>query len=105
MVDPVAFQLIGFDRATERFRYAVNPSFGQPVAMKLGVLDPFRVVLRVRASLGPSPAVQLLDRIRPPGPAPARGGAAGGAPRPDPEARGLAPVASARSNALLEGYP
>lgn len=53
---------VGFDAATQRFKYQVNPRFGETRPRYGLPLDPFRVTLDVKIDLGVSTDQQILDR-------------------------------------------
>jgi hypothetical protein len=55
----------GFDADARRFRYDVNPRFGD--ARHAGVRAPFRVTLEARVELGRVETRQLLDQTMAPG--------------------------------------
>jgi hypothetical protein len=50
--DPVLYTVRGFDPATNRFLYAVNPRFGSTRASETTLRAPFRISLDVRVELG-----------------------------------------------------
>ena len=50
--DPVLYTVRGFDPATNRFQYVVNPRFGSTRASETALRAPFRVSLDVRLELG-----------------------------------------------------
>lgn len=54
--DPVLLRVAGFDAASRRFRYQVNPSFGRDGVSRV----PFSVRLQARVTLGADPATQAL---------------------------------------------
>jgi hypothetical protein len=64
--DPVLYQVRGFDPAAGRFRYAVNPRFGDTRPAATALRAPFRLTLDVRLDLGrPLPEQQLDKWLRP----------------------------------------
>jgi hypothetical protein len=63
--DPVLYAVRGFDPATRRFRYEVNPRFGDPRAATLPA--PFRVSIDVRIDVAPGQTQQQLARWLDPG--------------------------------------
>ncbi len=71
--DPVLYNVRGFDPATQRFRYEVNPRFGDTRPSATTVRAPFRVTLDVSIDLGKSMDAQQIERNLSPG----RGGHGG----------------------------
>jgi hypothetical protein len=72
-VDPALLYVRGFDAATQRYRYAVNPDFGSNRIARTLARVPFGVTLDLRVNLSPDPvAQQLAELLRPT----ARGGRA-----------------------------
>lgn len=65
--DQTLLRVVGFDPTATRFRYAVNPRFGdtRPTANLNGA--PFRVILDIRLDLGRPSDEQILDRSLQPG--------------------------------------
>jgi len=64
--DPTLYYVRGFDPATRRFRYEVNPRFGATSAAAGLVREPFRLTLDVSLNLGPSlPGQQVRLMLRP----------------------------------------
>jgi hypothetical protein len=65
--NPTLLYVRGFDAATQRFKYEVNPRFGATSPRTTSVLSPFRVTLDVRLDLGRSVEAQQVDiNLRPP---------------------------------------
>lgn len=75
--DPVLLAVRGFDPATRRFAYDVNPRFGATDPRLSTFRAPFRVTINVNVAFGASLSQQQLDRALRPG----RKGLPG--PRPD----------------------
>lgn len=71
--DPVLYRVAGFDAAAQRFRYEVNPRFGDTRPQATTVRAPFRLTLDVSLDLGRPVPEQQLDRWLQPG----RGGRPG----------------------------
>jgi len=65
--DPVLYAVRGFDPSTRRFRYEVNPRFGDTRAATTLQRAPFRVTIDVRVDIAPPHAQQQLDRWLQPG--------------------------------------
>ncbi|HEY7898855.1 MAG TPA: carboxypeptidase-like regulatory domain-containing protein [Gemmatimonadaceae bacterium] len=65
--DPVLYIPTGFDPATARFKYAVNPRFGDTRPTNTLLRAPFRVTLDISLTLGRSLDQQQLDRWIMPG--------------------------------------
>ena len=65
--DPVLYSPRGFDAASQRFRYDLNPRFGDTRVAATGLRAPFRVTLDVHVDISPSNARQQLDRWLQPG--------------------------------------
>lgn len=65
--DPVLYQVRGFDPAAGRFRYAVNPRFGDTRPAATVLRAPFRLTLDVRLDLGRPLPEQQLDKWLKPG--------------------------------------
>jgi hypothetical protein len=60
--DPVLYNVRGFDSATNRFRYEVNPRFGNTQPANSVIRDPFRLTLDVSMNVGPAVQMQQLER-------------------------------------------
>jgi hypothetical protein len=60
--DPVLYHVRGFDSTSRRFRYEVNPRFGDTRPGATTLRAPFRVTLDVSLDIGRPPAEQQLDR-------------------------------------------
>jgi hypothetical protein len=58
--DPVLLNVRGFDATTRRFDYSANANFANARNTQRAPLDPFRITLNVRASLGVDPDKQVL---------------------------------------------
>jgi len=67
MPDPILYQVRGFDAATSRFEYQVNPRFGDTRPWNNASRSPFRVSLDARLDLSTRTEVQQLDRFLRPG--------------------------------------
>ena len=65
--DPVLYRVTGFDHASGRFRYEVNPRFGSTSPSRTTLRAPFRVTLDVSLNIGRPLEVQQLDRWLKPG--------------------------------------
>jgi hypothetical protein len=61
-LDPVLLVPRGFDAATRRFRYDVNPRFAETRPGGAGALNPFRIVIDISADLSTPYTVQQLRR-------------------------------------------
>lgn len=62
IADPVLYSVRGFDAATRRFLYDVNPRFGSTDPRLSGIRAPFRVTLELQAPFGPPLPQQQLKR-------------------------------------------
>jgi hypothetical protein len=62
--DRILYSVQGFDPASKRFLYAVNPRFGSTRASETARRSPFRVTLDVRVELGRPIRRQQFDRFR-----------------------------------------
>jgi hypothetical protein len=60
--DPTLLYVRGFDATNRRFRYEVNPRFGDTRAARAGDPKPFLITLSFRTELGPEVALQNLRR-------------------------------------------
>ena len=62
------FYVRGFDAATKRYKYEVNPRFGSTALAQTAVRDPVRLTAMLRVDVGPTrerqQLTQLLDRGR-----------------------------------------
>jgi len=65
--DPVLYSVRGFDPATNRFKYEVNPRFGSTAPSSNTVRAPFRLTLDVTMDIAPSFPTQQVDRWLTPG--------------------------------------
>lgn len=65
--DPVLYNVRGFDPATQRFRYEVNPRFGNTRPSATTLRAPFRVTLDFQLDLGKPLPQQQLERSLAPG--------------------------------------
>jgi hypothetical protein len=65
--DPVLYTVRGFDPATNRFRYEVNPRFGTTLPSFTTLRTPFRATLDVTIDVGPSFPSQQVSRWVNPG--------------------------------------
>lgn len=59
--DPVLYNIRSFDPATNRFRYEVNPRFGNIRPSETTIRAPFRVTLSARVPIGAPTAVQMVS--------------------------------------------
>ena len=66
-VDPVLYNVRGFDPSTNRFRYEVNPRFGNTDPSSSTLRAPFRVTLDVGMNLGRDIFLQQVERALKPG--------------------------------------
>jgi len=60
--DPRLYTVSGFDSLTHRFRYDVNPRFGNTSPANSAVRVPFRVELEVSLNVAPPMSLQQLER-------------------------------------------
>jgi hypothetical protein len=65
--DRVLYYVRGFDSTTNRYRYEVNPRFGDTRARSSAVRVPFRLTLDLRVDFSRNSEAQQLDRILNPG--------------------------------------
>jgi hypothetical protein len=65
--DPVLYRVRGFDPEAQRFRYDVNPRFGDTRAASRLLGTPFRVTIDARVDLGRPLQLQQLERYLRPG--------------------------------------
>lgn len=65
--DRVLYYVRGYDSVANRYRYEVNPRFGDTRARSHSFRDPFRVTLDVRLDFSRDREAQQLDRILNPG--------------------------------------
>jgi hypothetical protein len=65
--DPTLLLVRGFDPATNRFRYEVNPRFGDTRVSRTGVRSPFLLTLEARVQLGRDFARQEIEQTLSPG--------------------------------------
>jgi hypothetical protein len=65
--DPTLLNVRGFDPATNRFLYSVNPFFGGTSVQRSAFRPPFSVVLSVRLDLGPDRERTLINTVFAPG--------------------------------------
>jgi hypothetical protein len=61
-LDPVLYNVRGFDPMTNQFRYEVNPRFGNTPPAASIVRSPFRVTLSISTNIGPDFGLQQLQR-------------------------------------------
>jgi hypothetical protein len=61
--DPILYNVRGFDSTAKRFRYEVNPRFGNTQPASTIIRSPFRVTLDVRTEIGPGLPLQQLKRL------------------------------------------
>jgi hypothetical protein len=67
LADPTLLTVRGFDPATQRFTYQVNPRFGDTRPSRTGLRAPFVVTLEARLQLGRDFNYQAVDQITAPG--------------------------------------
>lgn len=67
LADPTLLSVRGFDPATGRFRYEVNPRFGDTRPSRTGVRAPMVVTLEARIQLGREFTHQAVDQVTAPG--------------------------------------
>jgi hypothetical protein len=60
-IDPVLLNVRGFDPAEKRFRYSVNPQFGNSSVLRNLFLSPFKITLDVSVDLGPDRERKALN--------------------------------------------
>ena len=60
--DPTLLYVRGFDAETNKFRYEVNPRFGDARASRAASRNPFLVTLVFSVDVAPEPAKQTLSR-------------------------------------------
>jgi hypothetical protein len=60
--DPTLLVVRGFDPATNRFRYEVNPRFGDTRVSRTGVRNPFLLTLEARVQLGRDFTRQAIEQ-------------------------------------------
>lgn len=65
--DPTLLLVRGFDPATNRFRYEVNPRFGDTRVSRTGVRNPFLLTLEARVELGRDFTRQTIEQTLSPG--------------------------------------
>jgi hypothetical protein len=65
--DPTLLFVRGFDPTSRRFRYEVNPRFGDTRVSRNGVRNPFLVTLEARVQLGRDFTRQAIDQTLAPG--------------------------------------
>lgn len=65
--DPTLLQVTGFDAVARRFRYAINPRFGDTRPANTTSRAPFRVTLSAQIDIGTPMGEQQLDRFLRPG--------------------------------------
>jgi hypothetical protein len=61
--DPVLYNVREFDSSARKFRYEVNPRFGDTQPASSVIRAPFRITLDVSTNIGPSMAMQQLKRF------------------------------------------
>jgi hypothetical protein len=61
--DPVLYNVRGFDTVAKRFRYEVNPRFGNTQPATTIIRAPFRLTLDVSTNIGPAWPMQQLQRL------------------------------------------
>jgi hypothetical protein len=65
--DPTLLLVRGFDASTNRFRYEVNPRFGDTRTSRTGVRNPFLLTLEARVQLGRDFTRQAIEQTLSPG--------------------------------------
>jgi len=65
--DPTLLVVRGFDPSTNRFRYEVNPRFGDTRVSRTGVRSPFLLTLEARIQLGRDFTRQTIEQTLSPG--------------------------------------
>jgi len=65
--DPTLLLVRGFDPSTNRFKYEVNPRFGDTRVSRSGVRNPFLITLEARVQLGRDFTRQAIDQTLSPG--------------------------------------
>ena len=65
--DPILFTVAGYDAAAQRFKYAVNPRFGDTRPTATTVRAPFQLTLDVSVDIGRPLEAQQVDRWLAPG--------------------------------------
>jgi hypothetical protein len=65
--DPTLLFVRGFDPLTNRYRYDVNPRFGDTRVARTGVRNPFLITLEARVQLGRDFARQSIEQTLAPG--------------------------------------
>jgi hypothetical protein len=61
--DPVLYNVRGFDSSSRKFRYEVNPRFGNTQPVSSIIRAPFRLTLDIQTNIGPSLPFQQLKRL------------------------------------------
>ena len=61
--DPVLYNVRGFDSTAKRFRYEVNPRFGNTQPASSIIRSPFRLTLDISTNIGPAFPMQQLARL------------------------------------------
>ena len=65
--DPTLLLVRGFDPVTNRYRYDVNPRFGDTRVARTGVRNPFLITLEARVQLGRDGTRQAIEQTLAPG--------------------------------------
>ena len=65
--DPTLLLVRGFDPVTNRYRYDVNPRFGDTRVARTGVRSPFLITLEARVQLGRDFTRQAIEQTMAPG--------------------------------------
>lgn len=62
-VDPTLLTVRGFDPATNRFNYTVNPLFGSTTTFRSAFRSPFVITLDIKLEVGPDRETQFLESL------------------------------------------
>jgi hypothetical protein len=66
--DPVLLRIRGFDPVARRYRYTVNPSFGDTRGYRTAFHSPFRIAIEVALDVGPNrERAEIAKRLAPDG--------------------------------------
>lgn len=58
--DPTLLSVLGFDPATQRYRYEVNERFGDTQGARTAIRNPFQIGLQMRLQVGPDRQREML---------------------------------------------
>ena len=67
VIDPVLYNVRGFDSSSQTYRYSLNERFGQEPLSGRGAWNPFHLALDLSFNLGPSIPAQQLQKALSPG--------------------------------------